>query len=125
MGNTTALITMVDSALRTDPEAGPVAIAAARLLEEEATGTSEPATATWWGTDDPLRGKRVHVRIVDEKQYVEDDYAIAELETDAKYLMIRLWGDLLELRLKGLAHPVFMEAFRRVVRTEPAEQARG
>jgi hypothetical protein len=112
----TGLKVEIDPGLRADPELGPLAEHAAELLAEQAAGTFRPASASWWLTTDPKHGKRIHVKLFDEKCSVEVDYSPTELGPggDTRYLMIRLWGDLLELRLRGLRHPAFLEAFRQL-----------
>ena len=106
----------IDPALRADPEVGPLVDRAAELLAEQAADTARPATASWRLVTDPRRGKRVVVRLYDDRFAVEVHYSASQigLEDDARYLVIRLWGDLLEKRLKGLYLPAVVDTFGRL-----------
>jgi hypothetical protein len=103
------------SDLRADPQLGPLADRASSFLGRLAETTFLPTTAEWSVVTDGDR-RRVRVELRDEKGWLRADYRPEELASEAnmRYELIQLWGDMLEVRSRGLPVRLMEEFFSRL-----------
>ena len=100
MTSSSGLSQEIHPELRGDPELGPLAERAARTLAEVAGRTTAPAKAVWSMGHGANNTPVLRLRLWDDWGSIEFGTVPRALGTDSemRYQMIRLWGDLLELR---------------------------
>ena len=86
--------------LLADPELGPVAKRAARTLDEVAGRTAAPARAVWSKGSGANNTPVIKLKLWDDWGSIDFETVPRVLSSDSemRYTLIRLWGDLLELR---------------------------